>query len=187
MHLSGRWKNSPALRAVYFKTPIQKQNTVINLKECISDDVHSFYYNKPAREADGVCRFKRNCKVSLTINVKCTILLHVKHAIHFKRAGITDPEITAQGVSEPIGAPQAVEWEKQKGRNFMQTRIAQYRKERKVTQEELADAVNVTRQTIISLENGKYKASLVLAHKIAQFFGVAIEEMFIFDREDENL
>ena len=69
----------------------------------------------------------------------------------------------------------------------MQTRIAQYRKERKVTQEELADAVNVTRQTIISLENGKYKASLVLAHKIAQFFRVAIEEMFIFDREDENL
>ncbi len=187
MHLSGRWKNSPALRAVYFKTPIQKQNTVINLKECISDDVHSFYYNKPAREADGVCCFKRNCKVSLTINVKCTILLYVKHAIHFKRAGITDPEITAQGVSESIGAPQAVEWEKQKGRNFMQTRIAQYRKERKVTQEELADAVNVTRQTIISLENGKYKASLVLAHKIAQFFGVAIEEMFIFDREDENL
>ncbi len=69
----------------------------------------------------------------------------------------------------------------------MQTRIAQYRKERKVTQEELAEAVNVTRQTIISLESGKYKASLVLAHKIAQFFQVTIEEMFIFDREEENL
>lgn len=69
----------------------------------------------------------------------------------------------------------------------MQTRIAQYRKERKVTQEELADAVNVTRQTIISLEGGRYKASLVLAHKIAQFFQVTIEEMFIFDKEEENL
>ena len=69
----------------------------------------------------------------------------------------------------------------------MQTRIMQHRKERKVTQEELADAVNVTRQTLISLENGKYKASLVLAHKIAQFFEVTIEEMFIFDKEDENL
>ena len=68
----------------------------------------------------------------------------------------------------------------------MQTRIAQYRKERKVTQEELAEAVNVTRQTIISLESGKYKASLVLAHKIAQFFQVTIEEMFI-DKEEENL
>ena len=69
----------------------------------------------------------------------------------------------------------------------MQTRIAQYRKERKVTQEELAEAVNVTRQTIISLESGKYKASLVLAHKTAQFFQVTIEEMFIFDKEEENL
>ena len=69
----------------------------------------------------------------------------------------------------------------------MQTKIAEYRKKRGVTQEELADAVNVTRQTIISLESGKYKASLVLAHKIAQFFQVTIEEMFIFDKEEENL
>ena len=69
----------------------------------------------------------------------------------------------------------------------MKTRIMEFRKEKKVTQEELADAVNVTRQTIISLENGKYKASLILAHKIAQFFGVTIEEMIIFDREDENI
>lgn len=76
---------------------------------------------------------------------------------------------------------------KEERRRMMRTKIMEYRKERKVTQEELADAVNVTRQTIISLENGKYKASLVLAHKIAQFFEVAIEEMFIFDREDENL
>ena len=51
----------------------------------------------------------------------------------------------------------------------------------------MADAVNVTRQTIISLENGKYKASLILAHKLAQFFGVTIEEIFIFDLKEENL
>lgn len=69
----------------------------------------------------------------------------------------------------------------------MQTRIQELRKARKVTQGELADAVNVTRQTIISLENGRYNASLVLAHKIAQFFGVAIEDIFIFNEEDENL
>ena len=69
----------------------------------------------------------------------------------------------------------------------MKTRIMEFRKEKKVTQEELADAVNVTRQTIISLENGKYKASLILAHKISQYFGGAIEEMFLFDKEDENL
>ena len=69
----------------------------------------------------------------------------------------------------------------------MQTRIAELRKERKITQGELADAVSVTRQTIISLENGRYNASLVLAHKIAQFFGVTIEEIFIFNEEDENI
>ncbi len=69
----------------------------------------------------------------------------------------------------------------------MQTRIQELRKERKVTQNELADAVNVTRQTIISLENGRYNASLILAHKIAQFFGVSIEDIFIFNGEDENL
>lgn len=69
----------------------------------------------------------------------------------------------------------------------MQTKIQQLRKEKKVTQSELADAVNVSRQTIISLENGKYNASLILAHKLAQYFGVSIEDIFIFDKEDENL
>lgn len=69
----------------------------------------------------------------------------------------------------------------------MQTRIQELRKEKRVTQSELADAVNVSRQTIISLENGRYNASLILAHKIAQFFDVPIEEIFIFNEEDENL
>ena len=69
----------------------------------------------------------------------------------------------------------------------MQTRIHELRKERRITQSELADAVDVTRQTIISLENGKYNASLVLAHKLAQFFDVTIEDIFIFDKEEENL
>lgn len=68
----------------------------------------------------------------------------------------------------------------------METRIQELRKIRKVTQNELADAVNVSRQTIISLESGKYNASLILAHKIAKFFGVPIEEIFIFDEEDEG-
>ncbi len=69
----------------------------------------------------------------------------------------------------------------------MQTKIVEYRKKRGVTQEELADAVNVTRQTIISLEGGRYKASLVLAHKLAQYFDVTIEELIVFDKADENL
>lgn len=69
----------------------------------------------------------------------------------------------------------------------MQTRIEEYRREQKLTQSELADILGVTRQTIIALENGKYKASLILAHKIAQFFEVTIEDIFIFDLEEENL
>ena len=69
----------------------------------------------------------------------------------------------------------------------MKTRIQELRKDQKVTQMELAESVGVTRQTIISLENGRYKASLVLAHKIAQFFGVTIEDIFIFDQDEENL
>lgn len=66
----------------------------------------------------------------------------------------------------------------------MKSKIQQLRKERKITQEELAFAVGVTRQTIISLENEKYTASLVLAYKIAKFFGLSIEEVFDFSDLD---
>ena len=54
----------------------------------------------------------------------------------------------------------------------MTNRIAELRKERKLSQAELAEAVDVTRQTIISLESGRYNASLLLAHKIAKYFGI---------------
>ncbi|MBE6988831.1 MAG: helix-turn-helix transcriptional regulator [Clostridia bacterium] len=61
--------------------------------------------------------------------------------------------------------------------------IKELRKQNKTTQDELANSVGVTRQTIISLENGKYNASLQLAYKIARFFGKTIEEVFIFEEE----
>mgnify|MGYP002510729958 CR=1 FL=1 len=61
--------------------------------------------------------------------------------------------------------------------------IRELRKENKVTQDDLAGAVGVTRQTIISLENGKYNASLQLAHKISKYFGRSIEEVFIFEED----
>ena len=67
----------------------------------------------------------------------------------------------------------------------MTNRIAQLRKERCLSQAELADAVEVTRQTIISLENGRYNASLLLAHKIARYFGLTIEEVFDFSDLEE--
>lgn len=66
----------------------------------------------------------------------------------------------------------------------MKNRIQEYRKKNKITQEELADAVGVTRQTIISLENGRYNASLQLAFRIARYFSCAIEEIFLFEEED---
>ncbi len=68
----------------------------------------------------------------------------------------------------------------------LKNKIQELRKAKKVTQQELADALSVTRQTIISLENGKYNASLTLAHKAAQFFGITIEELFIFEG-NENI
>lgn len=66
----------------------------------------------------------------------------------------------------------------------MENRIAALRKERRISQAELADAVAVTRQTIISLESGRYNASLLLAHRIAKYFDLTIEDIFLFDEED---
>ena len=65
----------------------------------------------------------------------------------------------------------------------MKNIISKLRKEKKITQEELANAVGVTRQTIISIETGRYIASLPLAFKIAKYFGLKIED--IFHMEDE--
>ena len=65
----------------------------------------------------------------------------------------------------------------------MNNRIQELRKERRIRQEDLADAVGVTRQTIISLENGKYNASLQLAYRIARFFDRQIEQVFLFEEE----
>ena len=61
--------------------------------------------------------------------------------------------------------------------------IKELRKENKIAQDELAASVGVTRQTVISLENGKYNASLHLAYKIAKYFNKSIEEVFIFEED----
>ena len=66
----------------------------------------------------------------------------------------------------------------------MNTKIKELRKERKISQEQLALAVGTTRQTITSIEVGKYTASLALAYKIAHFFGLTIEEVFDFSNVD---
>lgn len=66
----------------------------------------------------------------------------------------------------------------------MKNIISQLRKENKITQEELANEVGVTRQTITSIENGKYIASLQLAFKIAKFFEMKIEDIFTMEEDD---
>lgn len=65
----------------------------------------------------------------------------------------------------------------------METKIQELRKANKIGQAELADEMGVTRQTIISLEKGRYNASLELAFKIARYFGKTIEEVFIFEED----
>ena len=68
----------------------------------------------------------------------------------------------------------------------MKNRIKELRKENKLSQNDLADIVGTTRQTITSIEVGKYTASLPLAYKIARNFGLEIEEVFDFRDIDEE-
>lgn len=65
----------------------------------------------------------------------------------------------------------------------MKNRLEQIRKEKGITQEELADALEVSRQTIGSLENGRYNPSIILAYKIAKYFNLTIEEIFIYEED----
>ena len=65
----------------------------------------------------------------------------------------------------------------------MKNRIEEIRKERGIKQEEFANSMGVSRQTISSLENGRYNPSILLAYKIAKYFGMTIEEVFVFEEE----
>lgn len=66
----------------------------------------------------------------------------------------------------------------------MKNNVLKLRKEMKLTQEDLAKKVGVTRQTIISIEQGKYVASLPLALKMAVLFDVSVEDIFVIEEED---
>ena len=69
------------------------------------------------------------------------------------------------------------------GDDDLNNKIKEYRNAMKLTQDDLARAVDVTRQTIISLESGRYDASLKLAYRIAKYFKAAIEDVFLFEEE----
>ena len=66
----------------------------------------------------------------------------------------------------------------------MKNRIEIIRKEREILQDEMAKAMGVSRQTISSLENGRYNPSIMLAYKIAKYFGMTIEDIFVFEEEE---
>lgn len=65
----------------------------------------------------------------------------------------------------------------------MKNRLEEIRKARGLRQEELAEILSVSRQTIGSLENGRYNPSILLAFKIARYFGLSIEDIFIYEEE----
>lgn len=66
----------------------------------------------------------------------------------------------------------------------MKNRLEELRKQRGIRQEELAEKLDVSRQTVGSLENGRYNPSIILAIKIARFFNMSVEEIFIFEEEN---
>ena len=68
----------------------------------------------------------------------------------------------------------------------MKNRLAELRKQHGIKQEELAERLEVSRQTIGSLENGRYNPSIILAFKIARLFNVSIEEIFIYEESTED-
>jgi len=70
--------------------------------------------------------------------------------------------------------------------SHMKNRLEELRKERGIKQEDLASELEVSRQTIGSLENGRYNPSIILAFKIARFFEMLIEDIFIYEEEEEK-
>lgn len=68
----------------------------------------------------------------------------------------------------------------------MKNRLEEIRKSRRISQEELAEVLEVSRQTISSLERGRYNPSITLAFKVSRYFGLAIEDIFIYEEEEEG-
>lgn len=68
----------------------------------------------------------------------------------------------------------------------MKNNLTKFRKEAKITQQELAEKMQVSRQTIIAIESGKFNPSVILAIKISRFLKRPIEEIFIYEEDDDN-
>ena len=74
-------------------------------------------------------------------------------------------------------------WEREEVGPSLKNRLEELRKARGIKQEELAEALEVSRQTIGSLENGRYNPSILLAFKLARYFGTTIEDIFIYEED----
>lgn len=68
----------------------------------------------------------------------------------------------------------------------MRNRLVELRRERGIMQDELAAALQISRQTVSSLERGRYNPSILLAFRIARYFNLSIEEIFLYEEEDNN-
>ncbi len=68
----------------------------------------------------------------------------------------------------------------------MKNKLEEIRKQKGIKQEELADAMGVSRQTISSLENGRYNPSVILAIKLARYFGLNVEDIFIYEETNDE-
>ena len=68
----------------------------------------------------------------------------------------------------------------------MKNKLEEIRKQKGIKQEELADAMGVSRQTISSLENGRYNPSVILAIKLARYFGLNVEDIFIYEEKKKK-
>ncbi len=68
----------------------------------------------------------------------------------------------------------------------MKNRLEEIRRQRGIKQEELAEAMKVSRQTISSLENGRYNPSVILAIKLARYFKMKVEDIFIYEEEQDE-
>ncbi len=68
----------------------------------------------------------------------------------------------------------------------MKNRLEEMRNRRGIKQEELAEALEISRQTVSSLENGRYNPSILLAFRLARYFGMRVEELFLMDEEEKS-
>ena len=105
--------------------------------------------------------FPKECKAYLTYQATCCNIMHVKQALLLLHVGDA----------------------RQEGGKPVHNRIEAIRKERGIRQEDFARAMGVSRQTISSLETGRYNPSILLAYKIAKYFDMTIEEVFLFEEE----